>query len=154
MLENTRHVIFEARTKELRKYGTSVAHSAVFNVILALGDDATPAEIARWLFRKPSTVSDLLGRMEKEGLIRRVGYGPGRSNLVKVQLTDKGLEAHNSTAKLETIHRILAVLSPEERDRLRTSLEKLWYRSLDELGRTHIPLLPGPQTQRPEDSSE
>lgn len=135
-LENTRHAIFKARTKELHQHNISPMQAFVFFVIHALealGKEATPAEISRWLFREPSSVSDLLGRMEKEGLVSKV-RGLDKKNMVGIELTEKGRQAYCQADKLQSIHKIMSSLSEEERQQLRASLDKLWNKALVELG--------------------
>ena len=82
-------------------------------VIQALGDKATPGEISRWLLRKPNSVSEFLQRMEKDGLIERY-QDPRRRNVVRVKLTENGMKAFQKVTKLESIHKVMAVLSEEE----------------------------------------
>ena len=132
-LHETRHAIHRARTKELRKYKINTVQSHVMFIILALGDKATPTQIGRYLFRESNSISELLKRMQKDGLIRKFRDLRKRS-MIRLELTDKGLRAHNKTTGFESIHDIISVLSEEERKHLLSSLEKLWYRALDELG--------------------
>ena len=144
-LAETRHAMHKARTKELTKYKITTVQSTVLFVILALGYNATATKIASYLFREPNSISELLSRMEKEGLIRTTRDLRKRS-MVRLELTEKGLEAHKRTTKFESVHRIMAVLSNEERKQLMSALEKLWYRSLDELSVEHK--LPFPEPRR------
>lgn len=131
LLDRTRHAIFKTRTKDLNRFNLSIMQSSVFNVVWALGEKATPAEISRWLFREPSSVSDLIGRMEKEGLVKKIRNAV-KKNKVKVVLTEKGQDARSQATKLESIHKIMSALSKEERQQLEVSLEKLWYKAREE----------------------
>jgi len=45
--------------------------AAVLFVVRNMKTAATPAEISRRLFREPHTVSELIKRMEKQGLVRK-----------------------------------------------------------------------------------
>jgi DNA-binding MarR family transcriptional regulator len=131
-LSRTRDAVFSARRKELHRYAISARQASVMFVIQALGDKATPGEISRWLLREPNSVSEFLKRMEKDGLIKR-SPDPRRRNVVRVKLTEKGIKAHQKTTKLESIHKVMAVLSEEEIGQLIKLLEKLWYRALRKL---------------------
>lgn len=138
LLGQVRHAMHQARKKELRKFKISPMQSMVMYVILSLGDKATPSEIARWLFRETHSVSEFLKRMEKDRLIRKVKDLKKR-NMFRVVLAEKGFKAHRDTKKLEPILTIMSCLSKEEHQQLKSTLEKLWYKTLDERGITRIP---------------
>jgi len=140
-LSRTRDAVFNARRKELSKYAISARQASVMFVIQALGDKATPGEISRWLLREPNSVSEFLKRMEKDGLIKR-SQDPRRRNVMRVKLTEKGIKAHQKTTKLESIHKVMAVLSEEEIGQLVKLLEKVWYRALRNLGIERHPPFP------------
>lgn len=107
LLHQARDVIYKAKEKELRQYGLSPIKAAVLFVIKAIGDKATPAEIARWVFREPNSITELINRMAGKGLVRKT-RDPDKKNLVRVTLTEKG--------------------------QLRSLLEKLRNRGCEELG--------------------
>lgn len=124
VLTQTRDAIWKARIKELHKYGLTPNRSAVLIIVHFLGDDAVPAEIARWIFRTPHSVSELLIRMEKEGLIRKVSH-PTNRKLVIIKLTKKALQIISNLSKRESINEILSVLSDQEYQQLLNPLLKL-----------------------------
>ena len=133
LLAQTKDAIFGARQKQLRRYGISATQATALLAIQAIGDKATPAEISRWLFRKPHSVSELLSRMEKEGLVRKI-KDLNRRNLVRVELTEKGYEACYQSMKEESIHKIMSSLSEEDRQQLRSILGRLRDEALKGLG--------------------
>jgi len=124
MLEQTSSAIFAAREKDLAKYKTSPMKVAVLYAVQQIGKEATPAEIARWILRKSHTVSGLLDRMEKDGLITRKKNLP-KKNLVRVTMTEKGKKTLKNSMKRESTKKIFAALSKEDRKQLYTQLEKL-----------------------------
>lgn len=133
LIHQTRHMLSKARAKELRQYGLSGMQAAVLFAIEALGDKATPPAIARLIFRERNSVSDILSRMEKDGLLTKSKDLPGK-NLVRVTLTDKGKQLYNQSAKRESVKRIMSSLSEEQRQQLRSCLEVLRGKALEELG--------------------
>ena len=141
-LSRTRDAIFRARERELHQYNISCIQSTVKQIIRALGDKATPAEISRWAFRESQSVSELLNRMEKEGLIEKI-KDLDRKNMVRVILTEKGLEAYRQTQKYETVHKVMSSLSAAERQQLRSTLKKVWDKALEELESGIRPPFPG-----------
>ena len=103
-------------------------------IIRAIGDKVTPAEISRWLLREPHSVSEIISRMEKQGLLKKV-RDLYRKNLVRIELTEKGSEAYNQAIKRDSIHTIMSALSDEERRQFSTMLEKIRDRALKESGK-------------------
>ncbi|MCK4721744.1 MAG: MarR family transcriptional regulator [Dehalococcoidia bacterium] len=124
LLHQVRDVMFAAREEELRPYASSPMQAAALFIIQAIGSESTPAEIARWMLRRPNTISGLLDRMEQAGLIRRT-RDLERKNMIRVTITEKGLQSYNDSMRLESIHRIMSCLSKEECQQLRSYLERL-----------------------------
>ena len=129
----TRRAMRKVRAKELAKLHISPEESGVLFLSQALGHDATPAEISRWLLREPHSVSSLITRMEKEGLVIKV-KDLKRKNMLRVEPTSKGKRAYEESEKTHSIHRIISALSKDQRRQLRTHLETLLDKSLEELG--------------------
>ena len=133
LLFQANDTLLRARDNELRQFGISVRQAAVLFTVKAVKGPATPAEISRWLFREPHTVSGLLNRMEKQGLVRKV-KNLERKNLIRVVLTEKGEEAYQQARESKVIRKILSCLSLKERNNLGTYLDKLRNKALGELG--------------------
>ena len=124
LLQQASDALYKAREKELYQYGVSPIGAMALFVIQTVGDKATPAEIARWLFREPHSVTGLVNRMVKEGLVRKA-RDLDKKNLVKVTLTEKGQQALHQSSESQSIQRILSSLSKEEKQQLGLLLEKL-----------------------------
>jgi DNA-binding MarR family transcriptional regulator len=116
--------MFAARERELRKYGISAMQAEVLYIVDRIGKEATPAEIARWLLRRAHSVSGLLQRMEKDGLIVKT-KDLSRKNMVRVTITDKGQKALKQSLKRESIKRVASVLPEEDREQLYGYMKKL-----------------------------
>ncbi len=132
LLRRTSHLMGKARQRELAKYGISVDASAAIFTIMLLGRQAIPATISRNLFLERHSVSQLLTRMEKENLVRRV-KDLERKNYVRVELTDKGQEAYRKASKNRSTKQIISTLSEEEQQQVWLSLAKLRDRALKRL---------------------
>jgi len=124
LLNQVRDVLLKAREKELRPHGITATQAAALFVIEANGNEATASEISRWLHREHHSVSGLLSRMEKEGLISRSKDSPSQS-LAKVTLTEKGRQAYYQSTQIASIRNTMCVLSEEERQLLRSLLKKM-----------------------------
>ncbi len=70
-IARTRDAIFRNRVIELQKHDLSARQSSVLIVLEELDRKATPAEVSKWVFREPHSVSNFLKRMERDGLIKR-----------------------------------------------------------------------------------
>jgi DNA-binding MarR family transcriptional regulator len=133
LLHQVSDAISKAREEELRQYGISMIQAGVLFIVKTAKAPVTPAEISRWLFREPHTVSGLLNRMEKQGLIKKT-KDLDRKNLIRVTLTDKGEKAYQKSRQMKVVPKILNRLSQKEREAFRAQLEKLRTKSLNEIG--------------------
>jgi len=141
LLLQTRDIILRFREKELSRYGILPRQSSVLFNIQALGDEARPVELAQRMFREYHTISTILNRMEKDGLVRKV-KDPDRKKAVRVVLTEKGQQAYQQSIKRESIHQVVSALSAKERQQLRSCLEKLRDEALKGLGMSRKPPFP------------
>ena len=133
LLIHTSNLILKALQRDSSSHSVSAAQGAILYSIKALGDKATPARISRWIVREPHSVSEILGRMERDGLIKRT-KNPQRKSGVIVILTEKGqklYEEHVNETMVFT--RIMASLSDEERQLLENLLKKVRSGVLEEL---------------------
>ncbi len=143
LLFQTRNAVVKARNRELKKYGVKGEESFVLYVIKALGEQATPATIARLLIREPNTVSGLLSTMEKKGFITR---SPNRFHrvLVTLTLTEKGEKAYRKLSKHESFRKIMSVLSDKEQKQLVSLLKLIREKALHEIGQDYEFVIPPP----------
>jgi DNA-binding MarR family transcriptional regulator len=133
LLTHTRYAIFRAREKELQRYGVSPEQVGLLFVVQALGNKATPAALARHIIRQPHTVSALVDRMARRGLVKKV-KDLDRKNLVRVVMTEKGKKTYDLSTKRGPIHRIFNSMSTPEKKEFRRHLEKLLVTARKEIG--------------------
>ena len=145
LIAQTKEAILKARERDYARFGISNERRAILWDIQNNGGHAAPVDIARNLFRELNSVTEMLKRMEKDGLITRCP-GTGRSK-VEVQLTDAGREVFNQSLLNETDQRIFSVLTKQERQCLTSCLWKLRSKALQDLGmpewQIKFPLEPG-----------
>jgi len=132
LLNQVRDVLLKAREKELRPHGVTTTQAAALFIIETTGNEATAIEISRWLLREHHSVSGLLSRMEKEGLISRSKDSPSQS-LARVTLTEKGRQAYYQSTQRASIRNTMRVLSQEERQLLSSLLKKMRDEGLKQL---------------------
>jgi MarR family transcriptional regulator, organic hydroperoxide resistance regulator len=133
LLTHTRYAVFRAREKELQRYGLSPEQASLMFVVMGMGNKATPAALSRYLLRQPHTVSALVDRMAKKGLIKKI-KDLERKNLVRVVITEKGQRAYELTTKRGPIHRIMNSLNSEEKKLFSQYLEKIYAEGRKEIG--------------------
>ena len=131
LLRQAAHAVDRAREDELRHTGVSMVQAAILYIVKIVEGPVTPAKISRWLLREPHSVSGLLNRMEKQGLVKKV-KDLERKNVIRVALTQKGEEAYRQSSEGKVVHNILSCLSAEERDNLRAYLGRLRNKALQE----------------------
>jgi len=128
-----RYLTFRAREKELQRYDLTPEQAQVLFIVQAIKEKATPAEISRFLLRQPHSVSAIVERMAKKGLVKKV-KDLERKNMVRVSITDKGREAYEITIKRGPIRRILNALDAKERKQFSKYLDKITEKAKEELG--------------------
>jgi len=121
----TLNAIFKARQQQVKELGLTPTQFHMLLLVSELGDEAFPAEIARWMMLKPPTVSSLCDRMERDGLIVRRNY-KNNKKLKKIAMTQKGEEALAQLAnEKDILATIMSTLSKKEYRHLWDLLEKL-----------------------------
>ncbi len=138
LLLKVRRCISKTREKELSLYDITPEQAGVLFIVQALNSQTTPAEISRLTFREPHTVSVLISRMEKKGLVRKV-KDMDKKNMIRIVITEKGQEAYNQSSQRAPIHNIMSALSEAERQQLMSFLQTLRDRALKELGEYYKP---------------
>ncbi len=140
LLLQTRDAVYNAREKELSQYGISQREAAVIRAINSLGKSATPANLARWVYRRPHTISGILKRMQKKDLIN-MEHDPAIRNIIRLSLTQKGKEAYKTTLNRKSLHRIFKSVIEDNCDQLESCLTDIRDRALKETGdKIHRPL--------------
>jgi DNA-binding MarR family transcriptional regulator len=132
-LSRARNLVFRTRELELQRYGITPEQAIILHLICNAKEKLTPAEVSRLIFRRPHTVSAILDRMEEKELIDK-STDPNRKNMIRIGVTEKGIEAYKLTTKRGPIHRIMGSLSKDESDQLIRALDIIIGKTKDELG--------------------
>ncbi|MBN1376260.1 MAG: MarR family transcriptional regulator [Dehalococcoidia bacterium] len=125
-------IFVKVRERELLTQNLSATSAAILFLVDAMGKDVTPAKISRMLLREPHSVSGILMRMEKQGLIKRA-KNMERKNLIRVTLTTKGENALKQAMKKEGVKHVLSKLTDEQRKQLKQTLSTLKEAGMKEL---------------------
>ena len=121
LLEQARDAMYDARNKELKKYGISPRESAVLHAIANLGESVNPTLISRSVDRKPHTIASILQRMQRKGLVKLTKDSQIK-NIVRMKLTEKGTVAHRASLKRKSIVDIVEIVNNDEMEQLKTTL--------------------------------
>jgi DNA-binding MarR family transcriptional regulator len=134
LLSITRDAIRKARQKELDQYNVHTRRATLLLAVQSLGDRATPVAIGKWLLRERHSVSELLSKMENDGLVKKI-RDLDRRNRVRVVLTPKGLRLYEKSSKGTVFPGVISSLSQKERKHLKGCLRILMNEALKELGK-------------------
>ena len=142
LLAQAKDGMSKARDVELAPFGVSAVQAGVLYILAAYQEPVTITEISRWLLREHHTVSSLITRMQRQGLVKKTRNRP-RRGVVGVTLTAKGEEiCQQQKEERKVIHSIVATLTAQEQETLRVLLRKLRDAALDELSRVPAVTLP------------
>ena len=142
LMHQTWYTMRKSEERKLAKVGLTPERLQVLSVCTDYPGTLIPEEISRLIFRDSQSVSGLLNRMERDGLVRRVPKRKGRP-FTEVKMTAKGQELRNQAKERDLAHisNIMSCLSAEEIKQLTQLLRKIRQSVLDEL---RIELLPPP----------
>lgn len=123
-------VIERAREIELSHVNISLIQAMVLYALKLSREPLTPSRLARMLCREPHSMSALVDRMEKQGLVEKK-HDLSRRNLVRVVVTAKGEEAFQRQRSVSAVINLTSTLTKEERQVLGTSVDKLRLRATE-----------------------
>ena len=125
LITQTHRAVYRAREIELLSVGLSVEAADAISQIKNLGGPST-SELSRALVRETQSISGLIYRLEKTGLIKRVRVNKGmQKNQVSIELTKKGQEVYERIANMTVATEIGAVISEKESQTLELYLTKI-----------------------------
>jgi DNA-binding MarR family transcriptional regulator len=130
---DTASAISQVKQKELNYHRISFRRNAVLHAIQTLGDDATPAKIARYLQRQCNSITSIVNNMGKDGLLT-ISKLPNSRTRYMVKLTRDGYRICQQSKKGAILPGIISTLSKTQRQRLTSYLKSLRDQGLNELG--------------------
>ena len=131
LISRVYHMIAKLRNVEMNKYGILPVQAYMLFVIQAMGNTITPAELSRFVYQQRNSVSDILNRMVRQGLITKVKKSDGNRRVI-VKMTKKGEKVLQMSKQREHLHNIMSVLSEEKRQQLESLLELLRDSAIEE----------------------
>lgn len=135
LLSRIYHLIAMLRKLELSKYNILPVQSYILFIIKALGNETTPSKISEYVYQQRSSISDILNRMAKQGLIRKTNKLSGNKRVI-ISLTAKGEKALTLSKNREYLHKVMSSLTEEEKRQLESAMEILRDSAINELSIT------------------
>ena len=125
LLTTAQHSVFLKMTEKLSVFDLTPVQYAVLYCLWE-NNKKSPKEIAERLKLENSTISGILERIEKKGLIKRMISKEDR-RFIQIMLTEKGaaLEEDVLAAVDEVNEEVMSVFSKEECENLKTQLRVL-----------------------------
>ncbi len=124
--------IARSEDKQYSQIRFSAQQQSILMAIKFSGGPVTPTMLADWVDRHLNSITLIVGRMEKSGLIKRVRNQMDRRSFFLV-MTPKGEDYLREGIQRgwELIQNILSGLTPEEMNTLSNLLEKVRLKAID-----------------------
>lgn len=132
LLDQVASLITNAIELEIKHLHITQPQARVLTMLSREDKPATIEELAKWTLKEFNSVSTLINRMEKKGLIKKVKK-PGDLKTYVI-LTEKGSELYHKKVTERSIHLILEKLTSQEKIQLESILKKLRDTTRDLLG--------------------
>lgn len=125
LLATSQNVVFKYFSKQLSEYGLTPSQYGVLNCLWQHGD-LSPTKIREILILEASSVSGILDRMQKNGLIER-HIDPNNRRVIIVTTTDKSMAIKEDVEAIvnKMNHKFLEHCSKEEENILKQALLKI-----------------------------
>ncbi len=136
LLDQTKEAISKAVELELGQYQMSAPQVKVMHMLSQRDDGVTLGELAAVSVRELNSISTLISRMQKKGLVKKVRKSGDRA---VVTLTEKGKDIYDNTVTERSIYLIFDALSDEDKKQFSLLLRKLQSKARDLLGLDYKP---------------
>ena len=136
LLDRTHFAVARSRLLELAQFHLTKEQAQILYALRLYGGATNMTQISAFTMRQRHSVSTLVDRMEKAGLVKKVKV-PNKKGYM-VTMTKKGSERYqNVTAK--SIDMLLSPLSEAEKQKLVVYLKKVQNKARELLGLDHNP---------------
>ncbi len=137
LLDQTDGIVTNAVDLELKHLRMTQPQVRVLTMLSRQDRPVTLDELANWTLKEFNSVSTLVNRMEKKGLVSKIKKeGDLKAYVV---LTEKGSELYHKQVTERSIHLIFEKLTAEEKNQLDLLLKKVRDTTRDLLGLDYRP---------------
>jgi DNA-binding MarR family transcriptional regulator len=138
LLDHTKFMVGRLREMELARYGLTPEQVHVLDIIFQSGGTTTINEIVELTMRQHHSISTLINRMTRQGLVNKIRTADDK-RIFKVVITEKGLSLIKKVSR-DSIINTFTSLSEEEKIELDAHLHKLLIKAYNLLGKEYKPI--------------
>jgi DNA-binding MarR family transcriptional regulator len=137
LLDQTNSIVTNAIELEIKHLRMTQPQVRVLTMLSREDRPVTLDELANWTLKEFNSVSTLINRMEKKGLVKKTKKDSDLKT--NITLTEKGSDLYHKKVTERSIHLIFEKITPEEKRRLEIILKKLRDTTRDLLGLNYRP---------------
>jgi DNA-binding MarR family transcriptional regulator len=137
LLDQTNSIVTNAVELELKHLRVTQPQVRVLTMLSREGQPVTLDELANWTLKEFNSVSTLINRMEKIGLVKKIKKDGDLKTYVV--LSEKGSDLYHRQVTERSIHLIFGGLTGEEQKQLNSILKKIRNKTRDLLGLDYRP---------------
>jgi|GEM_PF-844516 len=136
LLQRARSVATRVRNLELAQFGLNIEQMSILHSLLINGGSASVNEIAKNVVRQKNSVTTLIDRMSRAGLVKKERLKGEKK--FRISLTSKGLDLLNIVPK-KSIGMLFANFMSKDKEQFVKYLEVVINTGLELLGENYIP---------------
>ena len=136
LLQRARSVASRTRNLELAQYEMTIEQMAILHSILMSGGSATVDEIAAIVIRQKNSVTTLIDRMAKSGLVKKKKGKTDKK--YRISVTPKALDIINKVPR-KSIEMLFSKFEAKEKEEMVSLLDRIVNTGLALLGENYIP---------------
>jgi DNA-binding MarR family transcriptional regulator len=132
LLENVNYTVRRGREKELGQFGFTLIQASVLRLLRQNPAGLGLNDIASFINREQNSVSSLISRMQKKGLVEKIRNT--KKSGITIRITRKGRQQYSETLDKTFLTAIVYALSEEEQEQFQFYLQKIKVKASDLLG--------------------
>lgn len=137
LLDQTDGIVTNAVELEVKHLRITQPQVRILTILSRQDRPVTLEELSVWTLKEFNSVSTLINRMDKKGLVKKIKKNEELKTYVT--LTEKGSELYHRGVTERSIHLIFDKLSEEERKQLKDLLKKVRNAAREILGLNYKP---------------
>ena len=137
LLDQTDSIVINAVELEFKHLSVTQPQVRILTMLSRENRPVTLEELSNWTLKEFNSVSTLINRMEKKGLVKKTKKNGNFKTYVT--LTEKGSKLYHQGVTERSIHLIFDKLSKEERQQLKELLMKVRNNTRELLGLDYRP---------------
>jgi len=125
LMDQTNDIIYRAVELEIEPHKVTLSQAKVLYILAKnRGEEGvTLADLSKWMFREPNSISSLMTRMERAGLVNK--RRDSEENRIYVSITEKGYDLLMNKLTEHSMTVVMSALTPAEKQKLKLYLRKL-----------------------------